>query len=303
MVSSLLSTNNHTITAITRHDSTATFPPGVLAVPVDYNNEAALISALKGHDFLIITLHARAPPTLHATLVNAGAKAGIPYIMPNVYGFDIANTRLLDDWVFGDVTKGGIADVEASGANYIALCCGFWYDLSLAAGEDFLGFDLEKKKVVLFDEGTTGISSSTLEYCGKAVAALLSLPVLKEDAGKPAIEDWKNKGLYIAGLRVSQRDILESLHRCMGTSDGDWTIIKEGSRERTEKAVEAVKGGDFSRFPVALYTRTFYENGDGDLEVGRELDQGKLGLEREDLDDVTRKVVAGTKKGEGKLDG
>jgi hypothetical protein len=296
MVSSLIATGKHTITAITRRDSTATFPPGVLGVPVDYADEAALISALKDHDFLIITLHARAPPTLHATLVNAGAKAGIPYIMPNVYGFDITNSRLLDDWVFGDVTKRGIADAEASGANYIALCCGFWYDLSLAAGEDFLGFDLEKKKVVLFGKGTTRISSSTLGYCGRVVAALLSLPIAKEDNDKPAIEDWKNKGLYIAGLRVSQRDILDSLHRCMGTSDDDWMIVKEGSRERTEKAVEAMKRGDSSKFPVALYTRTFYENGDGDLEVGRKLDQGKLGLEKEDLDEVTRKVVEGLGK-------
>jgi hypothetical protein len=47
---------------------------------------------------------------------------------------------------------------------------------------------------------------------------------------------------------------------------------------------------------VALYTRTFYENEDGDLEVGRKLDQGKLGLEKEDLDEVTRKVVEGLGK-------
>jgi hypothetical protein len=232
------------------------------------------------------------PPTLHATIVNAGAKAGIQYIMPNVFGYDILNDRLNDDYVYGPNTRQGIKDVEASGANYVVLCCGFWYEWSLPAGENFLGFDLENKKAVFFDDGNTKINSSTLTQCGRAVAALLSLPVTKEAADKPALEDWKNKGLYVSSFLVSQRDILDSVHRSMGTSDSDWTIVHESSKERTEAALVELQKGDFLAFARALYTRVFYPNGDGDYETTRGLDNAVLGVEKEDLDQCTNMVLS-----------
>lgn len=238
------------------------------------------------------------PPTLHATIVNAGAKAGIQYIMPNAYGYDILNHRLNDDFVYGPVTKQAVKDVESSGADYIVLCCGFWYEWSLPGGENMLGFDMDSKKAVFFDDGNTRINSSTLTQCGRAVAALLALPVKKEAADKPALEDWKNKGLYISSFLVSQRDILDSLHRNMGTADSDWTIVHEGSKERTEVALVELQKGDFSAFPRALYTRVFYPNGDGDYETSRGLDNGTLGLEKEDLDECTKIVLKLKARGE-----
>ncbi|KAF2680815.1 NAD(P)-binding protein [Lentithecium fluviatile CBS 122367] len=291
IVPELLKTGQHTITAISRHDSTATFPDGVQVARVDYEKEESLVEALKGHDFLIITLGARVPPTLHASICNAGAKAGIPYIMPNVYGYDILNDGLNDDFVYGPVTKQGVKDVETSGANYIVLCCGFWYEWSLLAGENFLGFDIDNKKAVFFDDGKARINSSTLTQCGRAIAALLSLPITKEDPSKPAIEDWKNKGLYISSLLVSQRDILDSLNRVLGTSDSDWTITHENSKERTESALEEIKKGNFFAFAKALYTRVFYPNGDGDYESTRGVANELLGIEKEDLDECTKLVL------------
>ena len=231
------------------------------------------------------------PPTLHAIIVNAGAKAGIRYIMPNAYGYDILNDRLNNDFVYGPVAKQAVKDVECSGANYIALCCGFWYDWSLPSGEDFLGFDIKNKKAVFFDAGSTKINSSTLIQCGRAVAALLSLPVQKEADDTPALECWANKALYTSSFLISQRDILDSLHRNMGTSDSDWTIVHEDSKERTEAAMLEIKKGDFSAFARALYTRIFYQNGDGNYEATRGLDNDALGLEREDLDACTMAVL------------
>jgi hypothetical protein len=297
-VPELLNTGQHSITAISRHDSTATFPSGVQVVHVDYDKEESIVEALKGHDFLIITLGSRVAPTLHATIVNAGAKAGIQYIMPNVYGYDILNDQLNEDFVYGPVTRQSIKDVEASGADYIALCCGFWYEWSLPTGENFLGFDLDSKKVILFDDGNTKINSSTLTQCGRAVAALLSLPLKKETADKPAIEDWKNRGLYVSSFLVSQRDILDSLHRNLGTSDSDWTIVYESSKERTEAALVELQKGNFLAFPKALYTRVFYPNGDGNYETSRGLDNAVLSLEKEDLVECTKIVLEIKARGE-----
>lgn len=298
MVQELLKTGQHSITAITRHDSTSTFPPGVSIARVDYTNESSVVSALQGHDFLIITLAPRVPEGLHATICRAGAQAGIQYIMPNVYGRDVEDTTLLEDWIFGSTIKQGIQDVVDSGANYVVLTCGFWYEWSLLGGENFYGIDIEAKKAVLFDDGTARISSSTLAQCGRAVAALLSLPVAREADGKPALEDWKNKSLYVASVLVSQREMLDSVHRVMGTTDAEWTIVKENSKERTEKALADVKLGDRMAFARALYTRLFYPNGDGDYESSRGLDHAALGLEKEDLDEITRMAVQMKERGE-----
>lgn len=74
----------------------------------------------------------------------------------------------------------------------------------------------------MYNKGEKKISMSTWDACGRAVAGLLSLSV-KADATKDGIglDSWRNKGLYISLFLVSQRDILESLHCVLGTTDED----------------------------------------------------------------------------------
>lgn len=87
------------MTALTRSGSETTLPQSVNNnSPVDYNDEATLMAALKDQDFLVITLSFLAPPDTHSKLVRAAVMAGVPYIMPNAYGTDIyGNPKLLDD--------------------------------------------------------------------------------------------------------------------------------------------------------------------------------------------------------------
>lgn len=183
-----------------------------------------------------------------------------------------------------------MADVKSAGANYIILACGFWYEWSVVAGTDKYGFDVQEKKAVLFDDGTQKINTSTLTQCGRAVAALLNLPVTKEDSS-PALEDWKDNALYVSSFLVSQRDMLDSIHRAMGDSDSDWTMTSEAAEERTNNAVGELQKGKFVGFVVAMYTRNFYKNGDGNYEATQGLDNDKLGLPKEDLDEITKWAV------------
>ncbi|KAK3303051.1 uncharacterized protein B0T15DRAFT_262294 [Chaetomium strumarium] len=290
IVSELLKNGRHEITALTRQGSNSKCPEGVKVAPVDYSKEETIVEALRGHDFLIISLSTSAPPDVHPTICSAAGKAGIQWIMPNAYGMDPKNDRLLNDNVYGKVVREAMSDVKSAGANYVILTCGFWYEWSLVAGTDFFGFDVKDKKAVLFDDGTQKISTSTLAQCGRAVAALLDLPVTKE-GGKPALEDWKDNGLYVASFHVSQRDMLDSIHRAMGDSDSDWTIMYEPSEERTNKALDELKKGSFAGFAQAMYTRYFYKNGDGDFETMHGLANEKLGLPKEDLDAITKWTV------------
>lgn len=284
----MLKTGKHTVTALTRPDSKGTLPAGVKAAQVNYDDEQSLVSALQGQQFLIITLGVRAPPDLHGKIVKAAVKAGVPYIMPNVYGFDVANENLTKENLVGTTGLERIAEVQSSGASSITLCCGYWYEWSLALGEQWFGFDIKNRNVTFFDDGKTRISSSTWDQCGRAVATLLSLP---ESGASPSVSDWKNKPFYIASFRVSQRDMLDSLHRVIGTTDKDWEISYEPTAERYKKGLEEMKNGTWTGFAKAMYTRTFYPNGDGDFETSRGLANDSIGLPKENLDDATKRAV------------
>lgn len=86
IVTELLNTGRIQITAISRKDSTSKFQEGVKVAPVDYSKEETIVEALRGHDFLIISLGTSAAPEVHSSLCSAAVKAGIHWIMPNAYG-------------------------------------------------------------------------------------------------------------------------------------------------------------------------------------------------------------------------
>lgn len=284
----LLKTGKHTVTAVTRAGSKADLPQGVQVTEVDYNDDgSSLVSALRGQQFLVITLSVRAPEDTHTKVVNAAAKAGVPYIMPNAYGADIQNKQLAEDNLIGKQYLANCAQVEKAGASYIAMVCGFWYQWSLSCGEPWFGFDIKNRKVTLYDDGKTKINVSTLRQCGRALAALLSLP---ESGATPALEQWKNKPFYFASFRLSQREMLDSVQRVTKTSDSDWTISYETTTERYKNGLEAMQKGDFTGFPKAMYARAFM-HGDGDYEKTKTLCNGMFGLPKEDLDEETKVAV------------
>jgi hypothetical protein len=289
---------------LTREDSTATFPFNVnlTVTKVDYASETSIVDALRGNDFLIITMYARAPPTVHASIVKAAATAGVRYIMPNyfAYGIGARGGALHEDPILGQFGR-WITDVQDTpGVDYIALVCGFWYEFSLALGEQWLGFDIPGRKVTFYDDGNRKISTSTWEQCGRAVAGLLSLPESKAAGdGRPALQDWRNEGVYMSSFLLSQRDMLDSLNRVLGTSDADWTITYEPVEQRYRNGLAEMQAGDHKGFAKAMYARLFFASGEGDYETGQVLDNAKLGLPREDLDEATRRALEMVEKGFG----
>lgn len=281
---------------MTRPGSTSTIPEGVKAVEVDYDNEESLVSALQGQQFFVITLSISVPPDTHSKLVRAAVKAGVPYIMPNVYGSDIANRSLCEEDLYGGPSRERCEDVQSAGASYIGMVCGFWYESSLAAGEYFFGFDIPNRKVTFFDDGKTTITVSTLRQCGRAVAGLLSLP---EGGGEVSVSQWKNKPFYVSSFRVNQRDMLDSLHRVCGTTDKDWEIKYQPSKERYREGIDNLGKHHFAGFAKAMYTRSFFPGGGGDFESTRGTANALLGLPKEDLDAATKRAVELTGRGGG----
>ncbi|SPQ24853.1 7a9cde9c-5967-48c0-a2b8-b0a2cb97cb91 [Thermothielavioides terrestris] len=282
----LVRTGKHTVTALTRPGGSSKLPEGVKPVEVNYDDEAALVEVLKGQQFLVITLGVRAPADLHGRLCAAAAKAGIRYIMPNVYGYP---ERQSDD-PYSKAVLSRIEEAKNNGATTsIVLACGFWYEWSLGLGEGWFGFTIEDRKVTFFDDGKRSITVSTWNQCGNALAALLSLP---EAGASPSLADFANKTVRISSWSVSQRDMLDSLHRVLGTTDADWQIKYEPTAKRIEDGKVQLQKGDTRGFAKQLYGAIFLaSNKTSDYARTDGTANAVLGLPQEDLDEATKRTV------------
>jgi hypothetical protein len=289
-VEDLVKSGKHTITALTRHDSTSTAPEGVNVARVDYSDHAALVSALRGQQVLIITLSGPTPPEVHSNIVKAGIEAGVPYIMPNAYGFDYTNKTLVENESYSKGAAKLISEIRELGGSHLVLCCGFWFEWSMTAGLEWYGFDIKNRKVIFFDDGKTKINTTTWKTCGKAIAGLLALPEKAEGGQGPALEQFKNVPILVSSFHVSQRDMLDSLHRVSGTTDADWDISYEPAEQRVADGMKRLQAGDRKGFAQAMYSRIFYKDGSGEYEH-KGLANDALGLPKEDIDEATKRVL------------
>ena len=300
----LVETGKHTVTALTRQGSKNQVPSGVKAVPVDYNDESAVVAVLKDQQFLVVTLAVTAPPDIYSNIVKAAAKAGIRHIMPGIFGFDDSNENLIKETPLSADSKSMVAEIEAAGCFWTSMICSFWYEYSLSMGPLWFGFDFANKKLTLYDDGAAKINVTTWEQCARAVSALLSLKELPEDANDKSrtVSAWRNKPLVVSSFLVSQKDMFESWKRVSGDKDSDWTIEEEPSKERYQRGIEAMKSAQdpmSARMGAATasFVRVFFPNGGGDYESTRGLDNVKLGLPKEDLDERTAVAKAMVEQG------
>ncbi|KAF2169462.1 hypothetical protein M409DRAFT_36175 [Zasmidium cellare ATCC 36951] len=288
ITAALSNTPNHTLTALTRPGSTAALPSHIKTFSVDYTSPTSLTTALQNQQLLIITLSPTAPRDTHSKLVQAAARAGVKYIIPNGYGPDIENTKHGEDILLGAVARAQREEVERLGMQWVEVCCGFFYDYSLAGGEARFGFDFEKRSLTVYDDGNTKISTSTLSQVGRAVAKMLSLKILPkdEDDGSLTLSRFLNNGVFFNSFVVSQNDMFRSVKRVTGTTDADWTITYEDTRTRYEQGLALVKQGNMSGFGKLLYSRSFFPDDPSDMSAKSQNEL--LGLPKEDLDEATR---------------
>lgn len=283
----LLAKNRFTITAISRPDSKAEFPLEIQVARVDYDDHSSITEALKGHDALIITTSVWAPKNTSAKLIKAAAVAGVPWILPNEFG--MFNTDEAASETIGPSKKQDRDLIESLGvSSWIGISCGFWYEHSLSNGELY-GIDIKNRKTTFFDDGNQRLNTSTWQQVGRAVAAVLSLPV-EQQGTQTTLSTYRNRMVFVSSFAVSQKEMLESVKRVTGTSDTDWTITSKPAKQRYEEACESLKKGDRVAFGRKLYTRYFYEDA-GLFEKLHGLDNDKLALPKEDLDEATKATV------------
>lgn len=183
---------------------------------------------------------------------------------------------------------------ELGKSSYIAVSTGFWYEWSLAIAPAY-GVDFANRAVTFYDDGNTKISTSTWPQVGRAVAALLSLPVKPEGSNKEAcLEALANRMVYMQSFKVSQKEMFASALRVTGTKENDWKISYEPSMERYSNGLKEIKEGKRVGFAKMMYTRVFYQDGCGDLERKGTIN-ALLDLPEEDLDEATARAAERSK--------
>lgn len=85
---------------------------------VDYSRPETLVTALRGHDALVITLSGFSPKDTEQKLIEAAGEAGVEWILPNEWAPDTANEALVRDvFVFQSKRK------HFSTNSYVSTAC------------------------------------------------------------------------------------------------------------------------------------------------------------------------------------
>ncbi|KAF1847704.1 NAD(P)-binding protein [Cucurbitaria berberidis CBS 394.84] len=281
-LSALLKTNIHTVTAISRSESNATFPAGVIVKKGDYSDESFLVSALEGQDILILQLGIFSVDQ-QTPLIRAAAKAGVPYVLPTEFGSDPYSPLAKNFPMLIERKKKYRDLVEELGLSWIAVVNNPWFDWSLKHGN--WGINIKEKKATLYKGAEGKLNTTTQRKVGEGVSKLLSLP----DA---ELETFKNKPVYLSSFEINQREVLDSAIRVTGTKESDWKVVVRDADEVIAEARKEVAQGNHMAHIMEFYITHMKESSGGNYQAKATKDAEVLGLkDEEDLDDVVKAVV------------
>jgi hypothetical protein len=125
-------------------------------------------------------MNVMAPLEPQQKLLDAAADAGVPWAISNEWGYDGGDAQVQIDLSIRSNMASVRQGIEKVGkSSWIGIACGFWYEFSLAGtvqgSSARLGFDFDKKEVILYDDGNTKINLSTWPQKGRGTARLLDL--------------------------------------------------------------------------------------------------------------------------------
>ncbi|RDW72069.1 hypothetical protein BP5796_08103 [Coleophoma crateriformis] len=270
-----------TVSVLARESSTATYPAQVQAFKTDYS-PASLERALQGQDAVVSTLTTTSA-AMQTSIIDAAIAAGVQRFIPSEFGIDTA-TPGISDTVPALAAKVATArylqSKEATGLEWTGLAAGELFDWAFRFGA--FGWDLQHRKVTVFDGGEQEVEATTLAQLSRAVAAILA----EEQRGAT-----KNRYVYVNSFTVTQKEVLEIIETLMPDVDIEVTEVKtdELGKAGVEKLAsgdaQAAQMGGFEVITAAVYGF----GGANNYSKNRGLWNQKLGLPQEDL----RAVLAG----------
>jgi putative NADH-flavin reductase len=280
----LLLAGTFTVTVLSRASSKSTYPSSVhVARASDDLPEDELVEALRGQDAIIVAF-AGSNSDLQIRLADAAARAGVQRFIPADFGScDSSSARALELVPLYLAKQRVRQHLEqlASGSSqspsclsWTSLVCGHFFDYGLKSG--LLQFDVEARKVCIFDSGEIKWSATTIETIAQAVVRVLQ----KED-------ETKNRMLYIQSFCVTQNEVLKSLERITSWS---WKVEHVDSEEYIREARVRLDQKDPKAVENLVSALGIV---DANWEGRDDFANSLLGLKTEDLDQVVRKVIVG----------
>lgn len=243
------------------------------------------MEALTGQEVLIITLGFSVCHKYQPLLIKAAADAKVQYVLPTEFGSDTTNPKIIEYHPSADKKAADRRLVEQLGvSSWIAIICSSWYDWNLTGAH--FGIDVKAKTAVLFDGGDQKTLLSTMNFAGLATAGVLSLPKTAPE-GKPSLESYKNKPVFASCFYVSQKDMLASIQKVVGT-DG-WEISNKSTLAHYQEGQKRIAAGDFMGVMNLLCASQFME-GVGTVFSGPQANE-ILGLPKVDFDTTTKLIV------------
>ncbi|KAF4452596.1 hypothetical protein F53441_4616 [Fusarium austroafricanum] len=281
VVDSLLSAGFN-VTAITRDESTATFPGSLTVKRVDITSVESIKEALAGQDAVVSTATTAAAGH-QKVIIDAAIAARVPRFIPSEFGVPSRQNR--------DTKIGSLLGAKVQNTDYLielakqhdwfswtGLSNGLFLDSGLRNPWGFI--DIKNRKFRLVDSGNEPYSTSSLAFVGDAVSSILKKP-----------EEMANKYLNIAGVTTTQNEVLKIVERVTGDK---FEVTHVTGAELERLGDDKIAKGDFSAFGNYL-EQFLFADGAGHSLKGDENAIRLLGLETENLEEVIKGVVADIK--------
>ncbi|KAK1982389.1 NmrA-like family protein [Colletotrichum cereale] len=266
------------VTALSRRESSAKFPPKVTVKKVDLDSIEEVTEALKGQD-AVVSIVGTVGFASQKTLADAAVAAKVKRFIPSEFGI---NSREVRGTKIGAILSPKIKLVDHlialseknSSFTWTGISAGAFFDWDFSGG--LLGFDVKNKTVNIFDSGNEPFSPSTLGFIGKSVASVLK-----------NLETTANKYIKVASFTTTQRELLKIIEEKTG-STFIVNNVKTSDLEKT--ADEKLAKGDFSAF-LQLVQQHIFADGNGNAAKDNAAVR-LLGLQEEDARAVTEKALA-----------
>ncbi|KAF4545189.1 NmrA-like family protein [Lasiodiplodia theobromae] len=256
--------------------------PEVNVIRVDFSFDS-LKAAFTGKDAVISLLGHHAFDA-QKTVIEAAIAAGVKRFIPSEFGVDTSNPEVVSQVPFV-VGKKQVVDYLRSredAISWTAVLTGIFFDWGLWQG--WLGFDLGKKKVKLWDGGETPFATTEIDVIGKTLVALLS----RGDA----YQQSANTYVHVAGHVTTQLEIWKTLEKVTGEKFEVYTEVDATSHGKRVK--QEIADGEWANALDLLKVVTFDKN--QKLGIFPKYWNDLLGLPKPDMEQTIREVIEGKRK-------
>ncbi|PON27770.1 hypothetical protein TGAM01_v203537 [Trichoderma gamsii] len=267
------------VTAITRNESTATFPQGVAVMRVDFSSLESIRNAVVGQD-AVVSLTASAGTATQRTLIDAIIEARVPRFIPSEFGL---NNRKYRDSRVGHFLREKVSNsdylIELSERHewfsWTGLSTEVWLDYALENGIFIL--NARKHEAMLLDSGNETFSASSLDFVSKAI-----LEVLRRS------DKTANKYLSIAEVTTTQSEVINLAEDICGIR---FDRSQRSSKELSTILDERLAKGDKSAY-IGLLELHFFADGAGHALKDEDNASDLLGLQPRSLRDILERALA-----------